>query len=68
MRPTVARSLYSEEATVDDKAPAPSVDSNLKRSSASEFTFTDGESGKRSCHKRNHKDENSILKATFPKI
>lgn len=49
--PTVARSLYSEEATVDDKAPVPSVDSvdsNLKRSSASELTSTDAESGKSS--------------------
>ena len=43
----------------------PSVDSNLKRSSASELTFTDAESGKRSCYKRNQKDEKSPLKATI---
>ena len=52
--PTLARSLYWEEATVDDKALVPSVDSKLKMSSASEFTFADAESGKRSC--RSQKD------------
>ena len=45
--PTLARSLYWEEATVDDKALVPSVDSELNMSSVNEFTFIDAESGKR---------------------
>ena len=44
---TVVLILYSEEAIVDDAAPEPSFDNNDRRSPASESTFTDAESPKR---------------------
>jgi hypothetical protein len=47
---TVVLSLYSEEATVEDAAPEPSLANNDRRSPASESTFTEAESPKRTCN------------------
>jgi len=47
---TVVLSLYSEEATVEDAAPEPSLANNDRRSPENEFTFTEAESPKRTCN------------------
>jgi len=67
LEPTVILILYSEEATVEETSPAPSLDNTLKRSSASDSTFTDAERPKRSWPGRKIKRNPEFLIIHKPK-
>lgn len=62
MELTVVLSLYSEEQTVEDAIPVLSEDNNPKRSSATEFSFTEAERPNRTCHKKELEAENMKAK------